>query len=138
MILALANSPRTKSYHNARAQHALLIRSPRVRTPLPDVIPTVMFVAIDRSFVEAFRKDFPAVLALSVAHAAAARQRIPVTKPLVVVVASTVSKPELEELIDVAGGVGAEVLRMPGESATPISYFRIKKALIERLDKRRR
>lgn len=108
-----------------------------MRTPVAEVIPTVLFVAMDKSFVESFRKDFPAVLALNVAHAFAARERIPVTRPLVVVVASAVTQDELTDLIDVAGAVGADVLRMPGEAATPIQYFRIKKALIERLDRNR-
>lgn len=93
---------------------------------------------MEKSFIESFRKDFPAVLALNVAHAPAARERIPVTRPLVVVVASAVTKDELNEIIDVAEAVGADVLRMPSEAATPIQYFRIKKALIERLDRARK
>ena len=92
---------------------------------------------MERDFIDTFRKDFAAVMALSVAHSAAARERIPVTRPLVVVVASNVGKDELQDLVDVATAVGAEVIRMPGEVATPIGYFRIKKAMIEALDRRR-
>lgn len=111
---------------------------PEVRTPLAETVPSVLFVGMDREFIDAFRKDFGAVTALSVAHSAAARERIPVTRPLVVVAASSLGKDELQDLIDVSAGVGAEVIRMPGEVATPIGYFRIKKAMIEVLDRRRR
>lgn len=102
------------------------------------MVPSVLFVGMERSFIDAFRKDFPAVTALSAAHSAAARERIPVTRPLVVVVASSVTKPELQDLVDVSSAVGAEVVRMSGEVASPISYFRIKKALIERLEQQER
>jgi hypothetical protein len=94
-----------------------------------------MFVAMERSFVEAFRKDFPAVLALSVAHSPAARERIPVTRPLVIVIASSVTRAELQDIVDVAEAVGAEVIRMSAGPPTPVSYFRIKKALIARLER---
>lgn len=93
---------------------------------------------MDRSFVDAFRKDFPMVLTLSVAHCAAARERIPVTRPAVVVVASAVTKVQLQEVVDAAAAVGAELIRMTGDSASPVSYFRIKKALIEHQERKQR
>lgn len=89
---------------------------------------------MDRAFVDAFRKDFATVTALSVAHSAAARERIPITRPLVVVVASSITKAELQDIVDVCHEIRAELIRMPGGVASPISYFRIKKALIERLE----
>ncbi|MBK6695070.1 MAG: hypothetical protein IPG50_23100 [Myxococcales bacterium] len=106
-------------------------------SPSSELIPTILFVAMDRAFLDAFRKDFPGVLALSVAHAAAARERIAVTKPFVVVAASVIPKEDLADLVEVSAGVGADVIRMAGESTSPIAYFRIKKALIERLERRR-
>lgn len=109
-----------------------------VRTPVAETVSSVLFVGMDREFIDAFRKDFAHVTVLTVAHAAAARERIPVTRPFVVVVATWLAKDELQELVDIATGVGAETIRMPGEVATPIGYFRIKKALIEALERRRR
>ena len=91
---------------------------------------------MERGFVDAFRKDFGTVLALQVAHAAAARQRIPVTRPFVVVVSNTVHQGEIDEMQDVTAAVGAELIKMP-DAVSPVSFFRIKKALIERLEARR-
>ena len=91
-----------------------------------------------RAFVESFRKDFPTVVTLAVAHSAAARERIPVTQPVVVVVASAVTKGELQEIVDVSAAIGAEVIRISGETPSPVSYFRIKKALLEQQERRQR
>lgn len=109
-----------------------------LRTPLAEVVPSVLFVGMDATFVDSFRKDFPAVRGLNVAHAAAARERIPVTRPLVVVVGSAVPKEEVEEMTDIAGAVGCELVRLAGDAVSPIAYFRIKKAIIEVLERRTR
>ena len=54
---------------------------------------------------------------LKVGHVAAACERIPVTMPQLVVVASSIRQDELDMLADRCVAVGAEVLKVPTDAA---------------------
>jgi hypothetical protein len=72
-----------------------------------------MFVGSDDGLASECEGASPALLLLRVAHAAAAVERMLVTRPLVVVVDESVSDTDLVSLIECAADIRAEVIRAP-------------------------
>jgi hypothetical protein len=81
-------------------------------TPLFQPVPSVMFVGADDVFALECTLALPDLSHLRVAHAAAAVERMVVTRPLVVVVDESVMGPGLDQVIECARDIRAEVLRV--------------------------
>jgi hypothetical protein len=81
-------------------------------TPLFQPVPSVMFVGADDMFALECTLALPDLSHLRVAHAAAAVERMVVTRPLVVIVDDSVTGPSLEQVIDCSRDIRAEVLRV--------------------------
>jgi hypothetical protein len=85
-------------------------------TPIFQPVPSLMFVGEVGSLADECERQMPHLSVLRVKHAAAAVERMVVTRPLVVVVEDAVPEAELDEVIACAHDVTAEVVRAFPES----------------------
>jgi hypothetical protein len=81
-------------------------------TPNFQPVPSVMFVGADDEFALECALALPDLSHLRVGHAAGAVERMLVTRPLVVVVDESVTGSGLEQVIDCARDIRAEILRV--------------------------
>jgi hypothetical protein len=81
-------------------------------TPIFQPVPSVMFVGSDDEFAIECALALPDLPHLRVEHAAAAVERMPVTRPLVIIVDESVTGPGLEQVIECARDIRAEILRV--------------------------
>ncbi len=81
-------------------------------TPKFHPAPSIMLVALDNTLVGRLTEMAAPLPVLRVVHVQAARERLPVTRPLAVVVGSDVDRSELDMLQETASGVGAELLQL--------------------------
>jgi hypothetical protein len=86
-------------------------------TPIFQPVPSLMFVGEDGSLADECEAKLPHLSVLRVKHAAAAVERMVVTRPLVVIVDETVRDSDASEVIACAHDVAAEVVRMSTEPA---------------------
>ena len=77
----------------------------------------------------------PGILVLSVAHSLAARERAPVTLPLVIVIPDR--DRDVVDLREVARSIGAELLRFVDQSGRDYFLGRVREAIVE-AERRRR
>jgi hypothetical protein len=74
-----------------------------------------MFVGSDDEFALECALALPDLSHLRVGHSAAAVERMPVTRPLVIVVDESVSGSGLEQVLECARDIRAEILRVSSE-----------------------
>jgi hypothetical protein len=82
-------------------------------TPIFRPAPCLMFVGCDAALAEACAVALPALTQLRVSHAAAAVERMLVTRPLAIVVDRALSKTHLERITECARDIRAEVVLAP-------------------------
>jgi hypothetical protein len=70
-----------------------------------------MVVGSDDSLADEAARALPGITHLRVAHAAAAVERMPVTRPLVVIVDESVTGADFERVAECARDIRAEILR---------------------------
>jgi hypothetical protein len=81
-------------------------------TPLFHPAPSLMLVGCDDAVTEACQRAFPELLVLRVAHAAAAVERMLVTRPLVVLLSVELTQAREDRLvIECAHDIRAEIVR---------------------------
>jgi hypothetical protein len=88
-------------------------------TPIFQPVPSLMVVGADDGLADEVARSVPGLAHLRVAHAAAAVERMLVTRPLVVIVDESVAGADFERLVESARDIRAEVLRV--SSATRAS-----------------
>jgi hypothetical protein len=81
-------------------------------TPIFQPVPSVMFVGSDDEFALECARALPDLSHLRVGHAAGAVERMPVTRPLVVIVDESVTGAGLEQVMECARDIRAEILRV--------------------------
>jgi hypothetical protein len=80
-------------------------------TPLFTAPPAIMFIGSDADLADECAKANPVVPVLRVGHAAAAVERMVVTRPLVVIVDESVPADEVARIAEYARDIRAEVVR---------------------------
>ena len=80
-------------------------------TPIFTTPPTLMFVGSDPDLADVCSRAMPAVSLLRVGHAAAAVQRMVVTRPLVVIFDGSVSETDATDIAECARDIRAGVVR---------------------------
>ncbi len=80
------------------------------RTPLFTTPPTILFVGADAEVADVCARAVPAVKLLRLGNAAAAVQRMLVTRPLTVVVDASVKPDDLQDIRECAGDIRAGVV----------------------------
>jgi hypothetical protein len=90
-------------------------------TPIFTTPPALMFVGSDAHLADACAKAMPALAILRVGHAAAAIERMIVTRPLAVVVDAGVSAADLARISECARDVQAEVVRASGAAGEDLT-----------------
>jgi hypothetical protein len=80
-------------------------------TPLFAPVASLMFVGPDSELRQSCSKSFPGVQQTSVGHAAAALVRMLVLRPLAVVVDESLSADDIEQIVERARDIRAEVVR---------------------------
>jgi hypothetical protein len=84
-------------------------------TPMFHPVPSLMLVGCEADLAEEFQRAFPGLRVLRVAHASAAAERMLVTRPLVVLLGEEiVDKRDDKLVIECAGDIRAEVIRVAG------------------------
>lgn len=101
-----------------------------MRTPVAHLVLSVFFVGAPDAIVDAFHADLPRVKIYRAAHAIAARERIPVTRPLVVIVPPDLAGAEKDDLLDVCVAVGAEVVSLGEREDVRVAVRRITEAML--------
>jgi hypothetical protein len=82
-------------------------------TPLFHPAPSMMLVGCDDDIIEECQRAFPELLVLRVAHAAAAVERMLVTRPLVVLLSPELTQAREDRLvIECAHDIRAEIVRI--------------------------
>jgi hypothetical protein len=82
-------------------------------TPIFRPAPCLMFVACDAGVSEACAAILPGLPQLRVTHAAAAVERMLVTRPLVIVVEESLAGSHLARVVECARDIRAEVVVLP-------------------------
>ena len=97
-----------------------------------------MLVGIDAALAQALVPTLSVIgyRVLTVAHAAAASERIPVVMPLVVVATSAVLDHERDDLKDRCVAVGAELVWMPADADEDRANALVRDAAIAALERR--
>lgn len=85
-------------------------------TPIFQPVPAVMFVGSDDELASECAEALPHLQLLRVGHAAAAVERMLVTRPLVIVIDDSLSEENAARVVECAGDIRAEVLRPPSGS----------------------
>jgi hypothetical protein len=80
-------------------------------TPIFQPVPCLMVVGSDDGLADEAARAFPGITHLRVGHAAAAVERMLVTRPLVVIVDESVAGADFERVADCARDIRAEILR---------------------------
>ncbi len=130
------------SYASARIDAApdrypSLVSNPadRVSTPFFAPAPSLMIVELDEPVRSWCRDALPGIAQLWVAHVLAARQRIPVTRPLVIVIPDR--DRDAVDLADAAESTGAELIRFLTSAGRDYFVGKLREALA-RAESRRR
>jgi hypothetical protein len=85
-------------------------------TPIFQPVPSVMFVGSDDDLATECAEALPHLPLLRVVHAAAAVERMLVTRPLVVVIDESLTEANAARVVECASDIRAEVLRPASDS----------------------
>src|SRR5580693_5441369 len=98
-------------------------------TPIFQPVPSLMLVGIEAEVADECGRAFPSMLLLRVGHAAAAIERMLVTRPLVVLLGSALPRPDADAVAEIARDIRAEVIRA-GDVASATLVARLRASIL--------